>query len=105
MDTFNAQQAKTNIKKFYRKHRVQPMEHGITDGYTTCSCGAEWRTYYSAGNHYTWSKLNAKCESHDIAQAQLPSCPRCGVGALGIDGEMLFCDTCNWDTRILLKPV
>jgi len=58
-------------KAIFKAHKVSsPMGNGITDGITTCSCGARWRTYYSAQG-LEWIPLNEQCAAHDEAMSQI----------------------------------
>jgi len=76
----NMQEIKTKLVEFNGGHEIaSPMGNGVTDGITTCSCGAQWRTWYSRYG-LEWRALNEQAEVHDQEAAKLP-------GGYGVDYE------------------
>lgn len=88
------------LNRFENEHRIY-SPHGesgkaghVTDGVTVCSCGAKWRTYYSAKG-LEWIPLNDLCQDHDDIELALPRCMNCG-GKLGYDETgSVFCIECG----------
>jgi len=83
----NEIETKAQFVEFFRNHKVSsPHDFPInaTDGITTCSCGARWRTFYSRYG-LEWKPLNEQATAHDEAQATLPD----GYG-LDMEGNLFF---------------
>ena len=68
----NKQEIKKLLVKFYKKHNIaSPMGNGVTDGITTCSCGAWWHTWYT-NYGLQWKALNEEAKNHDKEEKALP---------------------------------